>query len=103
MFQHQLTISFMKRKGVLIVMKKYKLCIETYIIMTIYLAISIYLIYQKNIGQLVYADFQLFLVVTVLCFGLGFFSFFNMERNIRIAGLIFMILTLITTSLYLLL
>lgn len=82
-------------------MKKYKQYVESYLMISIYLVVSGYLIYQKNAGHLVYADAKLFLALTVIFFVIGFFSFFNIDRSIQIAGLVLMLMTLLTTSLYL--
>lgn len=78
-------------------MKKIKKYLETYSILVIYLVVSAYLIYQKQVGALVPEDFNLFLILTFICLGLGFFSFFSFEKKVRIVGFIMMFSTIITT------
>ena len=82
-------------------MKRFKKYVETYLILVIYLLVSAYLIYQKEVGKLVPDDLRLFLILNFTCLGLGFFSFFNYEKTVRIAGLIMMISTIITTAIML--
>lgn len=67
----------------------------------IYVVVSIYLIVQRLNGNLVYADAQLFVGLTVVFFLLGLLSFFNLKLYVSISGMILMLMTLIMTALFL--
>lgn len=82
-------------------MKKYKEYIQTYLVISVYVVVSGYLIYLKNTNNFVGADAQLFCVLTIAFYALGFISFCNTRMYVKLAGLILMTTTMIMTALYL--
>jgi hypothetical protein len=86
------------RLGGMLLVKNY---LETVATISIYVAVAIYIIIQKVNGALVYPDAQLFVGLTIVFFLLGFISFFNIKRYVRIAGLSLMLITILMTALFL--
>lgn len=82
-------------------MKKIKRFVDNFGFLAIYLAVSSYLIYSNKTQEVLVADQKLFLILSMLSLGIGFFSFFSFEKIHRIAGLLMMVSTIVMTSLYL--